>query len=159
MGLELYKMPLGLTEGVDIPLPQTKIKFRVMLPGNSNEEFSSQVMAEMNAQNPIPVDISDDEIQTIKVDPAVFVKVRKQIFFKTCIISAEGLPKGMNIEEFFDEYELAKKFVFDKAVELATEADLQVNNAMEKLSPTPNGKFSGQVGKNSTKRSNAMASQ
>lgn len=159
MSLEFYRLPLGLTKGVEIPLPQTEVSFTVMLPGNSNEEFSSQLMVKMNSLNAITSSEDEGTEGMIKVDPSTFTKVRKDLFFETCIIAAEGLPDGMDMKEFFSEYPLAKKYLMEQANQLAQEADKQVYASMEKLSPTQNGKSFGKVGKPNTKNSSAMASQ
>lgn len=154
MGLELYKLPLGLADGVEIPLPETDVVFTIMLPCNSNEEFSSRLLARLNMTTD---DISEDGSPT--VNPQDFSDKRQKLFFDTCIIDVRGLPDGISKDEFFKEYPLAAKFLMRKANNLSVKADEEVNKALEKSLPTPNGKSFGVVGTDNTKPLNVTASQ
>jgi len=146
-----YKLPVGLTEGVKIPLTGTPAVFTVRLPGAMNEDFNLQLMSEVN--------IEREDDGSVKFDAKVFQITRRRIFFEQCILKAEGLPDGMGHAEFFKIYGLAAKTVFDRANELAAQADEEANAALGKLESTPNGKFSGAGGTNSTTKSSKRASK
>ena len=140
---DLYKMPLGLTDGVDIPLHGTPAVFHVVLPGTMNEEFNMDLMSGLSA--------TPDEEGNIRVDGVKFQKTRKKLFFSNCIKGATGLPDGMDVDTFFATYPLAAKAIYDAATELGTVADEEAQAALEKFKPTPSGKSFGVGGSSNTK--------
>ena len=144
-----YKLPLGLADAVDIHLPNTSAVFTVRLPGNMNEDFNMMLMSSMQT--------TVDEEGQIKVDAMKFQKARSDLFFSTCIIAVSGLPEGMSGDEFFKAYPLAKRWLYDRATELAEQADKEAQDALGKLNSMPSGKASGTESTNSTKRSSKAA--
>ena len=138
---DMYRLPLGLTEGVDIPLPKTDLVFTVVLPANSNEEYQSKLMSAINMH----VDVQNEEVD-MDLDVAKFQKAHKKIFFEDCILGASGLPdKYENAAAFLAEFALAGKYVYERAVELAAVADKEVNAALGKSESTQSGKSSGKA--------------
>jgi len=141
----MYNMPLGLTEGVEIPLPQTPAVFTVVLPGTMNEEFNMDLMAEMN--------LKPDDKGVVRADAVEFNRVRKRLFFERCIVKSRGLPKGMDAAAFFDAYPLAARSIFESATKLAAKADTEVNAALGKSESSPSGNASGEVNSTNTMQS------
>ena len=133
----LYKLPLGLAEGVEIPLAGTPAVFTVRLPGTMNEDFNMELMSRLSAEI--------DENGEARVDAIKFQRERQGMFFDTCIIKCEGLPDGMTAADFFAAYPLAKRSIYDRASELAVKADEEANAALGKSASLPNGKASGGV--------------
>lgn len=131
-----YVMPLGLTEGVDIPLPGTPAVFSVVLPGSTNEDFTMALMSRLNVG-------FDEGGKRSEVDTGMFQRERKKLFFETCVLDARGLPKDMGMDEFFAKYPLAARGLYEKANELAEQADNEVNDSLGKWNSSPNGKSSG----------------
>ena len=146
-----FKLPIGLTEGVEIPLTGTPAVFHVRLPASMDEDFNMELMSRLSA------DV--DENGEMRVNAAKFQKVRKDMFFETCIISAKGLPKGMSHGEFFETYPLAMRSIYEKATELASKADEEASAALGKSESLPNGKASGGGVIASTKTSSKAASK
>ena len=144
-----YKLPIGLTEGVDIPLAGTPAVFRVRLPGTMNEDFNMQLMSRLQT--------NVDEDGGVRVDAVKFQRERKSMFFDTCILSASGLPDGMDAPAFFKAYPLAARTVLDKATELAEIADKEANDALGKLESSPSGKPSGEGSTTNTTNSSKAA--
>ena len=139
---DAYKLPLGLTEGVDIPLPGTPAVFRVVLPGTMNEDFNMDLLGQLSTQ--------PDENGEIRVDTVKFQRVRKSMFFGRCILSATGLPDDMDAETFFATYPLAARSIYEKAPELAIIADKEADEALGKFETTPRSNYSGEVEKANT---------
>lgn len=148
-----YRLPLGLAEGVEIPLPNTPAVFTVTLPSRSNDEFQMRLMTGMNVTS------EEDGTGTIDIDPLEFRKRRKQLFFDTCILKFKGLPKGVTPQDFFDQYPLAGRVIFEEAIRLGEIADKEVDLALGKSKSMPNGKYSGAESMISTKPSKKAASK
>ena len=144
-----YKLPIGLTDGVDIPLAGTPAVFRVRLPGTMNEDFNMQLMSRLQT--------NVDEDGSVRVDAVKFQRERKDMFFDTCILSASGLPDGMDAAAFFEAYPLAARTVLDKATELAEIADKEASDALGKLESSPSGKPSGEGSMTNTSNSSKAA--
>lgn len=148
---EMYKLPLGLTEGVDIALEGTSATFRVRLPATSDEDFHMELMSRLQ--------VNVDKSGQIKIDATKFQSERKKMFFDTCILSATGLPKGMTHAEFFKAYPLAAKAVFDRATDLAAKVDEEIETTLGKSVTLPNGKISGEVDTSNMKTSSKRESR
>lgn len=146
-----YKLPIGLSQGVDIPLAGTPAVFRVRLPGSMNEDFNMELMSRLSA------DVGEDG--EVRVNAMTFQKERRDMFFDSCILSADGLPDGMGHEAFFKAYPLAARAVFERATELATKADEEAQEALGKFESLPNGKVSGAVATSNTKTSSKAGSK
>jgi hypothetical protein len=144
-----YKLPLGLTEGVDIPLVGTPAVFKVRLPASMNEDFNMELMSRMNAE------VNEDG--EVRVNAVKFQAERKKMFFETCILGSTGLPEGMTADAFWDAYPLAAKTVFDRATELASQSDEEVQESLGKLQSSPNGKSSGKDDTSNTTTSSKAA--
>ncbi len=144
-----YKLPVGLTEGVDIPLAGTPAVFRVRLPGTMNEDFNMQLMSRLQTE------VGEDG--NVRVDAVKFQRERKDMFFDTCILNASGLPDGMDATAFFKAYPLAARTVLDKASELAEIADKEANDALGKSESSPSGKPSGEGSTTNTSNSSKAA--
>lgn len=141
-----YVMPLGLAEGVSIPLPgMPGVTFKVLLPGTMNEEFNMDVIASVSSGATVSEDGS------VRLNSAKFQKARQAAFFDRCILAHEGLPEGMEPAEFFEKYGLAARVLFEEAARLAVIADEKATEMLEKLKPTQAGKRSGEAKKASTK--------
>lgn len=138
-----FRLPLGVTKGVEIPLKGTKAVFTVMLPSSNNEDFTMALMVKTNVQ-------ADDENVSFDVTPARFVQMKKELFFEICILSAEGIPPGLSLGEFFAEYPLAAKMIYLRAQEMANKADKEVQEALGNFVSTPSGVLSGAEKKTST---------
>ena len=138
-----YALPLGLTEGVDIPLEGTPAVFRVDLPSSMNESFTVDLMVRLSETRG-----DGDRVNGVKLQA-----IRKDLFFETCILDVSGIPEGMTAGQFFELYPVARRVIFERAMELADEAEQEVNEALGKLKPTPNGKSSGVGSSTSTKHS------
>lgn len=130
-----YKLPLGLTEGVTIPLPNTPAVFRVRLPGTMNEDFNMSLMSKLN--------VEPAEDGTARINAGLFQRLRRDMFFDKCILSSEGLPEGMSETEFFAAYPLAARTLYDRAVALAVIADGEANDSLGKFETLLSGKDSG----------------
>lgn len=141
---ELYRMPIGLTDGIKIDLPETGASFMVKLPSTLNEEFQMRLMTDLNVQ------IGSDAKPVLDIKPIEFQARQKALFFEICIVSAQGLPKGLTPAEFFTEYPLAARYVFDKANELAAQSDADVERALGKSEPSQPSSNSGQASSTST---------
>lgn len=135
---EAYRLPVGLTKGVEISIPNTPAVFLVKLPCRSDDEFQMQVLAGLN------VVVKDDHTAQVQIDPLEFQNRRKKLFLETRIIDARGLPDGMTPREFLDEYPLIGKYLFKEADRLSAIADDEVEEALGNLSSLPNGKHSGE---------------
>ena len=147
----LYKLPLGVSATVDIPLPGTPAVFSVMLPATSNEDFNLTLISMLNTDL--------DEDGNLKVDAVKFQAARKKLFFDKCIKDASGLPDGMDPPEFFEAYPLAARALLERATELASQADDEVNDALGKSETLPNGKSSGEVDMSNTTSLSKKASK
>jgi hypothetical protein len=146
-----YALPLGLAEGVKIPLPNTEAVFTIKLPASTNEDFNMELMTRIST--------NVDDQGEVRVDPMSFQIQRKAMFFDQCVLSADGLPEGMSAEDFFAAYPLAAKYIYDRATELAAKADEEVNEALGKSESTPNGKHSGTANLSSTTTSSKRESK
>lgn len=135
---DAYRLPVGLTKGVEIPIPNTPAVFLVKLPCRSDDEFQMQVLAGLN------VVVKDDNTAQVQIDPLEFQNRRRKLFLETRIIEASGLPDGMNPQEFLREYPLIAKYLFKEADRLSVIADEEVEQALGNLSSLPNGKHSGE---------------
>jgi len=146
-----YKLPLGLTEGVLIPLPGTPAVFRVRLPGNMNEEFNMRLMSRLN--------LEPDEEGRSRVNAGEFQRIRREMFFDECVLSSEGTPDGMTHAEFFAAYPLAARALYDHATALSIKADEEANVSLGKFETLLNGSGSGKGAQiNTTKLSNRASS-
>lgn len=141
---ERYRLPLGVTKGVWIELPDTEAAIHVQLPAVSNEEFNLNMMSAYNSET---VDSDPDD----PVDSSVFARIKRKTFFDTCILGSRGLPDDLSPKEFFSEFGLAAKYIYEKANELASRADAEVQEAMGNLTDSSNGSGSGKVRKLPTK--------
>ena len=142
MSFELYRLPLGVTEGVKIPLPATPAVFTCQLPTQSNEEFTNRLMVRLNED----VEIDEEgEVILKPVLPHVWMQKRKEIFGEMCIIGATGLPNNIDAQTFFAQHPLALTHVFDEAQELAMKADAEIEKALGKSKRTPSGSPSGEA--------------
>lgn len=139
-----YQMPLGLVNGVKIPLPGTDATFTVLLPGTMNEAFNMNLMAKMN--------MTPDEDGKVRVNSAMFQRARKELFFSDCILDATGLPAGMDAGAFFAKYALAARTIYDRATELAVLADDEAIACLGKYETTSNGSHSGGEEQSNTTR-------
>ena len=129
---EAYKLPLALAESVELPLPGTAAVFTVVLPSRLNEDFTMRLLGRLSGKTREGA-ISPIEIQI----------ERKKMFLAEGVLSATGLPDGMDTATFFTTYPLAAKALFEKAQEMTTAADDEAEAALEKLSGSQNGKRSG----------------
>jgi hypothetical protein len=150
---EAFRLPVGLTSGVEIPIPNTPAVFTVKLPCRSDDEFQMMVLAGLN------VIVKDEHTAQVQIDPMEFQNKRKRIFLETRIVSATGLPEGMNPQEFLREYPLIGKYLFKEADRLSVIADQQVEEALGNFSSLPNGKPSGKDDTNSMSASPAPVFQ
>ena len=138
-----YSLPLGLTEGVDLPLPGTPAVFRVKLPANMDETYQLRVMTKLSSS--MEIDPETGEFRRKAISGPDLQQARRAVFFETCILSASGLPSDMTSDEFFAKYPLAAREIFVAATELADRVDEETTAALGKLKPMPNGAPSGQV--------------
>lgn len=145
--LEMYRLPLGLSQTTPVELPHSDVVFHVMLPSQLNEDFSAKLMARMSSS------ISFDEegnVERSSVDPGEFMNARRDLFFEGGIVSADGLPDNMTVDAFFDEFALARRVLWERVQIITMEADQQVESAMEKFVPSLGGSGSGEGKKNDT---------
>ena len=124
--LEMYRLPVGLSTGITIDLPKTKISFKVILPALSNEEFQNKLLAELNSYT------SKDDAG-LHVNTGQFQSARKHLFFTECVLEAYNLPDGMDKEAFFAAYQLAARYIFEQANKMSVKMDEEINAALEKL--------------------------
>ena len=145
MSFDKYKMPLGLSEGVNIRLPDTEAVFNVVLPANSNEEFMSKMMSVLNMDLDIDIEnVSKTKSLKLDIDPSKFNEKRKSLIINECIKSATGLPEGYdNHIDFFRDYKVAEMYVVQESIRLAEIADEQIEEALGNSISTQNGKLSG----------------
>jgi hypothetical protein len=133
-----YKLPLGLTEGVDVPIGNEGIVFTILLPANTNEDFTTRLISSVSMK----LD-GDAAANGVQMDPGAYMAKRKELFFNTCILKAKNLPDGMNHGKFLKTNPIYAMALFEVANELATAADEAVTEAIKKLKPTLNGRASG----------------
>lgn len=129
MSLDLYRLPIGLSDGVLIELPKTDIRFLVRLPATSNEEYTNAMMADMN----IHVDPMTGTVPDIEMNPNDFRVRQKKVFAEVCVLKMDGVPEQYKTAaEFFKEYPLAERYIFETALELAEVADREIEAALGK---------------------------
>ena len=145
---DAYKLPVALAESIDISLDGTPAVFTVMLPSRLNEDFTMKLLSRLTGKNRAAGELSPIEIQV----------ERKKLFLSENVLSATGLPGGMDTAGFFLAYPLAAKALFERAQELTVAADEEVEAALEKLSGSQNGKRSGADGPSNTKTLSPQAS-
>lgn len=144
-----YRLPLGITEGVEIELAGTGAVFRVSLPAAMNEDFQMKLLADLNLR-----ENSMNEDGTLAISAAELQASRRAAFFKHCILEARGLPDGMDHTTFFREYPLAAREIMREADRLAAQSDMEVEAALGKSGTSQDGPRSGPE-----KRSNTNSSK
>lgn len=164
---DIYRLPAGVTDGVDIPLPGTPAMFRVRLPSAANDDYNMAFMSKINANRFLGegFDPTGDEVDAEalaqklggSIDPAEVIAMRRELFRDKCIVSAAGLPEGMDVASFFKTYPLALRRLHDRAEELARQADREFNEAMGNLSDTSSGSSTGKGAKRLSTSSSPVA--
>lgn len=102
MGLDSYKLPLCLTEGVAFTLDDApEVKVVVRMPIGSNRKFS------FGWAKRLP--ISDDG--KIEATPFDVVEAQRKELFENQIVSIQGVKKP---ETFWIDYPLATEEIWDK---------------------------------------------
>lgn len=127
MGMDNWRTPDAVRGGVDIPLPDSDVIFRVRLPSKHNKAFTRAVQAGLFKDATVTA-IGTVEMGT--VDVAGLRDMRMGAFADTCLIMP--LPEGMTVATLRDEYQPAFEWLFDEAERLATELDKQGESVKKK---------------------------
>ena len=157
---DAYRLPTGMADGITIDLPNTPASFTVLPPSAYNDDYQAALLRAMNADMEDEALVDDDGNVSMprRFDPSQMQRYQREAFFDACIREARGLPDGMSVDQFFDTYPLAGRFVLTKAAELARKMDTEIEAAMGNSKPLPNGKADGPVGSTITGRSKKAAS-
>ncbi|MFN3261323.1 MAG: hypothetical protein ACE37J_12270 [Pikeienuella sp.] len=123
-----FALPLELREGVEIPLPGTPAVFMVAPLSAYNDDFQTALMSKL----PFEMSMTEPDAATLDahVKPMEFVKMQREAFVETCIVSHRGLPAGMEPPAFFEAYPFALNLLFAKAKEVSELFDARMKEMM-----------------------------
>lgn len=135
-----FRLPPGVTDGVEIALGNTGAVFKCRLPSAANEDYQAMFMSAL------PRHVSDDgELRVEDLPVAELHALRRTLFAQHCVIGATGLPGDMTPAAFFAEYPRALGAIHDEAERLARVDDDLFQEALGNLDNGPDGPRNGRV--------------
>jgi hypothetical protein len=129
MGLDKYRLPASVREGVWLELPDAPgDKFRVRLPSRYNREYTAA------QQRAVAVSVGDDfklKPDLAHVDFFAWQEARYQAFLEFCVLD---LPPGLTKAQLNDEYRPGLEVLFNMASDLADMEDAEADATTKKNS-------------------------